>query len=130
MKTPALILLALFTGYATALTSGANFELEDVSVTEALEDIGVSVTRLPAPKPNLAAQGEGYTPTSCTLAVSAETNKRRGFTDLIQHLVQVSADPISRRPSLARELYSIRIFHCSLLVRSARRAEPNMRFQA
>jgi hypothetical protein len=94
MRTTGLILLALSSRSATALTSGAIFEPKNFSVTEALKDIGVSVARLPAPKLNLAALSEGYISTSCTFAVNAETNKAQHLIELTQFAVQVSADPI------------------------------------
>ncbi|KAF3044470.1 hypothetical protein E8E12_011002 [Didymella heteroderae] len=75
MRTTELILLALSSGCAIVLASDALFEPNDFSVTDALEDIGVSVNKLPAPKPDLAALGERYFSTSCTLAASAEAIK-------------------------------------------------------
>lgn len=77
MRVKELILLAFSSACATTLTTNTVFESKNFSVSEALEHIGIPIARLPAPKLNLAALGEGHTSTSCTLAASAGTNKRR-----------------------------------------------------
>ena len=73
MRATHLLPLTVFAAQAVSQADNAVFEPKDFDVKDALERIGVSVSRLPEPNLEIAALGERPTFTPCSLAVSTES---------------------------------------------------------
>jgi hypothetical protein len=72
MRVTHLLPLAVFTAQAVGQAGNAIFEPKDFDVKYALERIGVSVSRLPEPNPEMATLGERPIFTRCSFAVSTK----------------------------------------------------------